>query len=118
MIYRCRQNYFLTFIWQLQISGYICAVKAKVKRIAQHPGEHIYDILKLSGMSQRELADQIGWLPPHVNALIKGKRHVSASLAIKLENILGLTAKKWMDAQVDYDLETVRLGQTVRRRIK
>jgi HTH-type transcriptional regulator/antitoxin HigA len=46
--------------------------------------------------------------PPHLNELIKGKRHISALLALKLEKQLGISAAFWLRLQIDYDLKIAR----------
>ncbi|MEP6512355.1 MAG: HigA family addiction module antitoxin [Parafilimonas sp.] len=42
--------------------------------------------------------------PPHLSDLIKGKRNISAKLALKLEERLGIDAGFWMRLQGAYDL--------------
>jgi len=41
-------------------------------------------------VSQRRLAMQVGVSPPHMNALVKGKRRPSPQLAAKIEAITGI----------------------------
>ncbi len=44
----------------------------------------------------------------HLNELIKGKRHISALLALKLEQQLKISAGFWMRLQVEYDLKMAK----------
>ncbi len=76
--------------------------------IALHPGELLGEELEARGIQQKEFAELLGMRPPHLNELIKGKRHISAILAIKLENELGISAAFWLRLQVDYDLKIAR----------
>ncbi len=57
-----------------------------------HPGEIIADELEARLISQKDFAKSIQLLPPHLNDLIKGKRNISAKIAIKLETELGIDA--------------------------
>ena len=76
--------------------------------VSLHPGEVILMELEARNISQKQFAEMIGWRTPHLNELIKGKRHVSAMLAIKLEQQLGIDAAFWLRIQMDYDLEMAR----------
>jgi antitoxin HigA-1 len=76
--------------------------------ILLHPGEIIADELEARLISQKDFAKQIDLLPPHLNDLIKGKRNVSAKIAIKLETALGIDADYWLRVQMNYDLKIER----------
>jgi len=73
-----------------------------------HPGEVLGDELEASGIPQKEFSALVDMRPPHLNELIKGKRHVSALLALKLEKQLGIGAAFWLRLQIDYDLKMAR----------
>jgi antitoxin HigA-1 len=73
-----------------------------------HPGEVLTEELEAREISQKEFAALVNMRPPHFNELLKGKRHVSATLALKLEKQLGIDATFWMRLQVDYDLKVAR----------
>jgi len=70
-----------------------------------HPGEVLGEELDARGIPQKEFSELIDMRPPHLNELIKGKRHVSALLALKLERELGINAAFWLRLQIDYDLK-------------
>ena len=76
-----------------------------------HPGELLADEIEAMEITQREFAKLIDMKPPHLNELIKGKRNITAYIALKLEDILGVSASFWMRAQGDYYLEVNRLDQ-------
>lgn len=73
-----------------------------------HPGEVLAEELEARSIFQKEFAGLVDMRPPHFNELLKGKRHISAVLALKLEKHLGINARFWMRLQVDYDLKIAR----------
>jgi antitoxin HigA-1 len=73
-----------------------------------HPGGVLAEELEAREISQKNFAALVGMRPPHFNELLKGKRHVSAMLALKLEKNLGIDARFWMRLQADYDLKIAR----------
>lgn len=73
-----------------------------------HPGELIEEELQARGISKKDFAAQLGLHPSQLSELIKGKRHVSAMLALKLEKIWDISAGFWMRMQVQYDLTIAR----------
>lgn len=77
-------------------------------QVVLHPGELLGEELEAREIQQKQFAELVGMRPPHLNELIKGKRHISAILAIKLENELGISAAFWLRLQVDYDLKIAR----------
>ena len=71
-----------------------------------HPGEILFEeFLEPAGITQTEFARRIGWTRARLNELIKGKRGVTAEAALDLAEILGTTAKLWMNLQTTYDLD-------------
>lgn len=55
-------------------------------------------------MSQAELARRMGKTPASINELVKGKRGVSAEMALLLADIFGTTAEFWMNLQMSWEL--------------
>jgi len=72
--------------------------------IALHPGEILLDELEARNIKKTEFAERLGMKPGHFSELLHGKRNVSATTALKLENLLDISAEYWMRAQVYYDL--------------
>lgn len=71
-----------------------------------HPGEILLEeFLEPCGMTQTALAEQLGWTRTRLNELIKGKRGITAEAALDLAEVLGTTAKLWMNLQATYDLD-------------
>ena len=71
-----------------------------------HPGEILLEeFLEPAGVTQTEFARRIGWTRARLNELIKGKRGVTAEAALDLAEMLGTSAKLWMNLQATYDLD-------------
>lgn len=79
---------------------------------ATHPGVLIKDELDATpNLNQRTLANELGVQPSFLNEIIKGKRPVTADLAILLEKILGISADYWMKFQSQYEIDKARVKQ-------
>ena len=72
--------------------------------VALHPGEVLMDELEVRSIKKTVFAGQIGMKAGHFSELLHGKRHLSASTALKLEKLLDISAEYWMRIQVYYDL--------------
>ncbi len=71
-----------------------------------HPGEILLEeFLEPSGTKQSAFAEKIGWTKAKLNEFIKGKRGVTAATALDLSEVLGTSAKLWMNLQATYDLD-------------
>lgn len=71
-----------------------------------HPGEILKeDFMVPMGISQYLLAKSIGVDPRRINALIHGKRAVTADTALRLGRYFGIEPEFWMNLQTHYDLE-------------
>jgi addiction module HigA family antidote len=62
------------------------------------------EFLEPGGISQAELARRMGKTPASINELVKGKRGVSAEMALLLAGIFGTTAEFWMNLQMSWEL--------------
>ncbi len=69
---------------------------------ATHPGELIRDELEARGISQAQLARQIGVSPSLLNEVVNGKRSVNTEMALLLEAALGISAEMWLNLQSEY----------------
>lgn len=76
--------------------------------IAFHPGEFLLEEIEERGLKKIEVAKKIGLLPGNLSELFKGKRHINARLAVKLEVVLGVSAEYWLGLQSAYDLNIAR----------
>lgn len=79
---------------------------------ATHPGVLIKDEIDATpDLNQRTLAKELGVLPSFLNEIIKGKRPVTADIAILLEKVLGISADYWMKFQSQYEIDKARVKQ-------
>jgi HTH-type transcriptional regulator/antitoxin HigA len=85
--------------------------KDLVPMAATHPGEILLDELKARGIKQIKLAKESGLHKTMVNEIISGKRDISATVALKLESILGVSAEYWAIAQATYNIDVARITQ-------
>jgi addiction module HigA family antidote len=76
--------------------------------VAFHPGEFLLEEVEERGLKKTDLAKSIGLLPGNLSELFKGKRHINARLAVKLEMALGVSAEYWLGLQSAYDLNIAR----------
>lgn len=66
------------------------------------PGDTILDLLEERGWKQTEFAERIGFSPKHVSQLINGRSAITEDAAIKLERVLGSSARFWMNRESQY----------------
>lgn len=76
--------------------------KTIIPAIATHPGSVLKKELQARGIKQKDFAKAIGMPAPNLSELIKGKRNVTVSIAIKLEETLGIPFQNWMNLQNRY----------------
>lgn len=76
-----------------------------VKRKPTPPGEILQDeyIVPL-GLTQKELADHIGYDVKVINRLINGRTSVTAPLALKLAAAFNTSPEFWLNAQKALDI--------------
>lgn len=72
-----------------------------------HPGDVLKDELEEIGISQSELAVQIGVLPKTINEICNRRRGISAAMAWKLSKTLGASPLFWMNLQSNWELSQV-----------
>jgi addiction module HigA family antidote len=69
------------------------------------PGEMLLEEhLKPAGLSQTALAERMGVTVQTINAIINGRRAITAEMAIKLGKALQTAPQFWMNLQTNYDL--------------
>ena len=79
------------------------------KRRPTTPGEIIREEFLIPlGMSQAELARQMGGPGNRISQLLSGKRALTAETALRLEAVLGVDATTWMNLQAACDLWEAR----------
>ncbi len=76
-----------------------------VKRKPTTPGEILQEeYLSPLGLTQKELADHIGYDVKVINRLINGRTGVTAPLALKLAATLNTSPEFWLNAQKAVDI--------------
>lgn len=68
------------------------------------PGSLLRKELKGKGLTQRKFAEEVGMRPSHVSEVISGKRPVSKAMALKFQEVLGVSAEEWLKLQVKVDV--------------
>jgi len=69
-----------------------------------HPGDVLQDELEEIGLTQSGLAKHIGVLPKTVNEICRGKRGISAEMAMKLSKALGGSPQFWLNLQNNWEI--------------
>jgi len=72
-----------------------------------HPGEVLKDELDEVGLTQSSLAKHIGVLPKTINEICRGKRGISAEMAIKLSKALGGGPQFWLNLQNNWEISQI-----------
>lgn len=83
-----------------------------------HPGNVIKDELEFRGISQRQLAAQMGISYSQFNEILNAKRPLSTEIALLLEATLNIDAAPLMNLQTDYDLQTAKSNQSFSERLR
>ncbi len=79
-----------------------------------HPGLVLEDELEERGISQAALAERIGVLPKTINEICRGKRGISAEMAMKLSQALGASPHFWLNLQNNWELSQVSKSKNER----
>lgn len=66
------------------------------------PGETIADLLEEKGWTQAEFAQRCGYTTKHASLLINGKAAITEDTALKLERVLGSSARFWLVREAQY----------------
>ncbi len=82
-----------------------------------HPGEILKDEIEFLGISQRQLATQMGVSHTLLNEVINGKRQVNSELAMLIEAALGLDADTLVRMQARYNMQMTRQDKTFAQRV-
>ncbi len=85
--------------------------------LAIHPGEILQEMLDENGLTQTRLANHLKMDVSKINEICKGRRGISADMAVLLAKAFGISAGTWMNLQKNWELSQVddNLGQSVGR---
>ena len=70
-----------------------------------HPGEFLKENLDELRISQAEFARTIGLSAMRISLVVKGKRPVTAEMALLFGKVFGQTPQYWINLQATYDLK-------------
>jgi len=83
-----------------------------------HPGEMIKDEIMARGLTQKELAQQMGVSYTVFNEILNGKRPVTTEYALLLEAALGTDANIWIRMQAEYNMQKVKQDKRFMKRLE
>ena len=66
------------------------------------PGDTIADLLEERGWTQADFATRTDFTKKHVHLLLQGKAPISEDTALRLERVLGSSARFWMNLETQY----------------
>lgn len=70
-----------------------------------HPGEFLKEILDELGISQAVFARAVGLSAMRISHVVKGKRPITAEMALLFGKAFGQTPQYWINLQVAYDIK-------------
>jgi addiction module HigA family antidote len=84
--------------------------------IAVHPGDILREMLDDERISQAQLARHLKTDTARINEICRGRRGISARMAVMLGQALGTSAGLWMNLQKNWELSQVdpRTAQRVK----
>jgi HTH-type transcriptional regulator / antitoxin HigA len=68
-------------------------------------GDIISEALQTKGLKQSELCELTGIAKPMLNDVIKGRRALTAEMAVLIESAIGMSADMLLSIQIKYDLD-------------
>jgi addiction module HigA family antidote len=85
-----------------------------------HPGVYLRELLDELSLSQYRLARELGVPAMRINHLVKGRRPLTAELALRLGRYFGQSPRYWMNLQSRYDMDVAEdsLSERVAREVR
>jgi addiction module HigA family antidote len=84
-------------------------VRMPTHREPTHPGRMLLEeFLMPMGLTQRDLADAIRVPYQRVNELVRGRRGITPSTALRFAKFFGMSADFWLNLQLRWDLYRAR----------
>lgn len=72
------------------------------------PGETLAEEIEFIGMTQQEFARKADLSPELVHAIIRGKASITETTAERLEKVLGVPSRLWINLETRYQLTKSR----------
>ena len=77
----------------------------KGKRPPVHPGEILLkEFLEPQGISQSQLAEAADVDKRRINDVVRGRRTITADIAVRLAHCFGTSVEFWMNLQKQYEI--------------
>lgn len=76
-------------------------------RIAAHPGEILQMLLDEAELSQSEFARRLAEKHSKINEICRGKRGISAEMAVKFGRFFSQTPDVWLGLQDEWELSQI-----------
>lgn len=93
-----------------------------IKRLKPvHPGDILArDFMEPLALSAYKVAKDIGVATPTVNEIVRGRKAVTAEMAIRLAQYFGTSRELWLNLQTQYDLELAdaKIGAAVKKNVQ
>ena len=85
-----------------------------------HPGVYLKELLDELNLSQYRLARELGVPAMRINHLVKGRRPLTAELALRLGRYFGQSPRYWINLQSRYDMDVAEdsLSERVAREVR
>ena len=83
-----------------------------------HPGEMIKDEIVARGLTQKDLAQQMGVSYTVFNEILNGKRPVTTEYALLLDAALGTDANIWLGLQAEYNMQKMKQDKSFMSRLE
>ena len=92
----------------------------KSRIAAVHPGIYLKELMDELGLSQQRLAQEIRVPAMRISHVVRGKRPVTAELALRLGHYFRQSPRYWLNLQSRYDMDMAedRHGERVAREVR
>ena len=92
----------------------------KQRILPVHPGVYLKELLDELKFSQYRLAKELGVPAMRINLVVKGRRPITAALALRLGRYFGQNPRYWMNLQSRYDMDVAEdaLSAQVAREVR
>ena len=82
-----------------------------------HPGEVLKDEIEFRGISQRQLAKDMGIAYSALNEILNARRPVTEKTALLFEAALGVNAEPLLRMQMRYNIQVIRKDSSFMERL-
>ncbi len=82
-----------------------------------HPGEIVKDEVEYRGITQRDLALEMGVSYSQLNEILNAKRPVSAEMALIFESVLNIDAVTLNNIQASYNMQIAKKNKSFMARL-